>query len=69
MNNTTLPEFVKTVKALEKKGFRWDGEDDESVFMSRKRGASTNYAQVDCFDGETITVNGETLAGFLAEWG
>jgi hypothetical protein len=69
MNTTTLPQFVAVVTALEKKGFRWNAQDSETVYLSRKRGAFTFYAQVDCFDGETVTVNGSTLKEFLADFG
>lgn len=68
MTTTTNPAVAAIVSKLEKKGYRWNAQDDESVFMSRKRGASTFYAQVD-YDGETVTVNGGTLQEFLANFG
>lgn len=67
-NITTNPTVAAIVSKLEKKGFRWNSEDEESVFMSRKRGASTVYAQVDCFDGETVTINGESPSDWIKGW-
>jgi hypothetical protein len=66
---TTNPAVAAIVSKLEKKGYHWNAQDDESVYLSRKRGASTFYAQVDCYDGETVTVNGGTLQEFLANFG
>ena len=54
-----------TVSALSRKGFKVNSTDSETFYMSRKRGALTNYAQVDCYDGLTVTVNGMSLADFL----
>lgn len=56
-----------TVATLEKKGFRWSAQDEESVYLSRKRGCQHVMAQVDCFDGEDVTVNGMTLEDYI-EW-
>ena len=65
--NENYKAMQSAISTLEKKGFRWNAQDDESVYLSRKRGCQTVLAQVDCFDGAAVTVNGMTLAGYL-QW-
>lgn len=62
----TISAIDSTVASLEKKGFRWTQQDNQTVYLSRKRGCQTVMAQVDCYDGATVTVNGKTLASYLA---
>lgn len=64
--NENHKRMKTTVSFLESKGFRWNGQDEESVYLSRKRGSTTIMAQVDCFDGQTVTVNGKTLKEYMA---
>ena len=65
--NANHEAMKPTVAKLEKKGFRWNHQDSESVYLSKKTTRySTFYAQVDCYDGKTVTVNGMSLEDFLA---
>jgi hypothetical protein len=57
------PKFEETVGKLEKKGFKVNRVESDCVYMSRKRGPSTFYADVEDHGG--IVVNGEPLAEFL----
>ena len=65
--NANHTAMQSTLNSLERKGFKWRGQDSESIYLSKGKGFQTLHAQVDCFDGVNVTVNGDTLKDFI-EW-
>ena len=60
--DTILTETVDKLVAL---GFYVNKVDsDGSAMMLRKQGPSTRYAEVECFDGKTVTVNGVSFEAY-----
>lgn len=58
--------FNSTVTALKKKGFRVNRVTPDCVYMLKRKGPSTFYAEVDLSDDGEITVNGGTLKELIA---
>jgi hypothetical protein len=56
------------VSVLEKRKFVVNRVEEDCVYMMRKKGPSTFYAEVELNDG-AVTVNGVSLSAFIADIG